>query len=280
MKRIVWIASFPKSGNTWLRFLFANYFQAHRDQEVDINSLALGRLANARWLFDEWAAIEASNLSEQEIELCRPDVFRAVARHAQGPIFLKTHEAWHQNSAGEAVFPAAATLASILIVRDPVDISVSMAAHLNIDFDSAIALMCDSTFTLGPSESGINTRFPQVVGSWTSHARSWLDESGLPVLLVRYEDLRADTTEVFARILRAMGESPDRRRLEHAIDASRFERLQNQEIQKGFIERVSKNDLFFRGGRVGDGRRELSAGQRGVLRSAHHEMMSRLGYLD
>lgn len=278
MKRIVWIASFPKSGNTWLRFLFANYFDNSTRDGIDINELGLGRIASARWLFDEWSVQESSDLTDDEAGLIWPDVYRAIANSARGLVFLKIHQEWARNSAGLPLYPEDATAAVVYAVRNPLDVAVSMAPHMNISFNEAVTRMCDDTFTVGLYGDRIGVRFRERIGSWTTHARSWLDHSGLPVVVVRYEDLRSDTAGVFAKVIQALGAPPDADRIERAVRFSAFERMQQQERAKGFIEQTSKTELFFRGGRIGDGLRRLSVEDRRRLVAQHGAMMGRLGY--
>jgi len=99
VKRIVWLASFPKSGNTWMRLLLANYFSA---SEVDLNELALGASAAGRQLFDQWSTVESSELTEEEIAECRGELFRPIAAHARSPVVLKSDRAWACSRAGSA----------------------------------------------------------------------------------------------------------------------------------------------------------------------------------
>ncbi len=76
-RRIVWLASYPKSGNTWMRAFLSNYL-ADGDKPVDINSLDTGGpIASARTIFDEAVGVEASDLTQDEIERYRPRVYRA-----------------------------------------------------------------------------------------------------------------------------------------------------------------------------------------------------------
>ncbi len=278
MNRIVWLASFPKSGNTWLRLLLADYFDSDPHDAIDLDQFRFGRLASARLIFDEWSVVESSDLTDTEAGLMRPDVYRALAASAREFVFLKTHQAWSRNSINEPLFPADATAAVIYAVRNPLDVAASLAPHMNISLSEAVALMGNDTFAIGTFGSAKRTHFPERIMSWSSHVRSWLDESGLPIIVVRYEDLRTDTARVFARVIRALEVSPDPVRIDRAVELTAFDRLQQQERQGGFAERHSETDLFFRGGRIGDGRRVLSDADRLRLLDEHGPTMQRLGY--
>ncbi|HYE87641.1 MAG TPA: sulfotransferase domain-containing protein [Vicinamibacterales bacterium] len=277
MKGIVWLASFPKSGNTWLRLLLANYFDAD-GTGIALDRFQFGRLASSRLIFDEWSVVDSSELTDAEADVMRPDMYRAMAAASPEPIFLKTHQAWSRNLRNEPLFPADATAAAIYAVRNPLDVAVSMAPHMNISLSQAVALMCNDTAAIGTLDPEIRMRFPERLMSWSGHVRSWLDESNLPLVLVRYEDLKVDPVGVFGRIVAAVDASPDAARIARAVEFTAFDRLQAQERELGFDERRSTTQLFFRGGRVGDGRRSLSDADKQRLYDEHGSTMERLGY--
>jgi hypothetical protein len=121
----------------------------------------------------------------------------------------------------------------------------------------------------------------QRLGSWSSHVQGWLDESGLPVHLVRYEDLSRDPETVFGNVVRFCGLPWDAERVRKAVAFSGFEELQRQEREKGFRERSMKTSgNFFRRGEAGSWREELPAEMALRLIEAHGETMRRFGYLN
>jgi len=278
MKRIVWLSSFPKSGNTWVRFLLANYLQSENAGGIDVNELLLGTLASWRAIFDEWSAIESSDLDDDEIFGRRADVFRHVASAARRTLYLKVHDSYVRRADGAAVFPEDVTATVIYIVRNPFDVAVSLAHHMNIQLSAAVDQMCDPEYVLGRGATRIGLPFPQAVGSWSGHVASW-SSSGLPLTLVRYEDLTADPAGALERMLRGAGEPIEPSRVSRAVEYASFSRLQAQERIQGFSGRRSRDGLFFRAGRIGDGLRELSAADRWRLIEHHAAVMRELGYL-
>lgn len=277
MKRIVWLASFPRSGNTWLRLLLANYFSP--GAEVNFNDLSVGVAAGARRIFDEWSAIDSSELTDEEIMQSRGDLFRAIAACMASSAYFKTHEAWTRSVSGDAVFPADVTLAAVYVVRHPFDVAVSMSHFLDTPVANAIRLMGSDAFTLLRDPAGISVTLPQRVMSWSRNVTSWIVESGLPIRLVKYEDLRADTASSLTSVLRQIGVPADQDQVARAVQLTNFDRLQQKERTEGFRESPPKPSLFFRGGRVGDGSRELSAEQQQELLLQHGPVMRQLGYL-
>ena len=136
MAGIWWLASYPKSGNTWLRVALATLLSG---RPADINAMPLVSLiANNRALFDDTLGIESTDLSiEQETDL-RPRVYETWAAELARPLYCKAHDAYRMTPAGELLFPTAATLGAVYIVRDPRAVAVSFATHLGEPIDETI----------------------------------------------------------------------------------------------------------------------------------------------
>ncbi len=277
---ITWLASYPKSGNTWVRALLTNYLR-DGDAPADINDLEGGPIASARVWFDEWAGVEASALSDAVIERLRPGVYRCMARENPGPLFMKVHDAWGRADNGEPLFPADATAGAVYILRNPLDLAASCAHHWGVTVEQAVDHLCDPDYALARSLGGLADQLRQRLGSWSSHARSWLDESGLPVRAVRYEDLRRDPEAAFGGIVRFCGLPFDPARVRKAVAFSDFAEMQKQERVGGFRERSAASPgPFFRRGQAGAWREELPDGLARRLTENHAGMMRRFGYLD
>lgn len=280
MGKIVWLASYPKAGNTWMRAFLTNYLR-NGDIPADINGLDGGPIASARVWFDEWAGIEASALSDTVIERLRPEVYRCMARESRGILYMKVHDAWRHTDGGEALFPPDVTAGVVYILRNPLDMAKSCAHHWGKTVDQAVKNMCDSEFSLARSLGGLSDQLRQVLGSWSTHVRSWLDESGLPVHIVRYEDLLKKNQEAFGEVVRFCGLPYEEARIRKAVAFSSFSELQHQEQEKGFRERsMAAPGLFFRRGQAGAWREELSPDLAERLIAVHGTMMRRFGYLD
>lgn len=280
MGKIIWLASYPKSGNTWMRTLLTNYLR-DSDTPADINKLDGGPIASARLWFDEWAGIEASALNDTVIERLRPDVYRCMAGESPDTLYMKVHDAWDRTDRGDALFPADVTGGVVYILRNPLDMARSCAHHWGMDIQKAVENMCDSEFTTARSIGSLSDQLRQRMLSWSGHARSWLDESGLPVHMVRYEDLRRDTEAAFGGVVRFCGLPYDEARVRKAAAFSDFAELQQQEQEKGFRERsVHAPGPFFRRGQAGAWREELPVELVKQLIEAHGEVMRRFRYLD
>jgi aryl sulfotransferase len=284
MSRIVWLASYPKSGNTWVRALVTNY-RRHEQTPADINELEGGPIASARLGFDEWVGVEASALRANVVDRLRPEVYRRLASSAEAPLFLKVHDAWSRADNDEPISPADATLGVVYIVRNPLDLAMSLANHYGLMPEQAVRQLCDRDAKASDSAFGLRHQLRQRLGSWSEHVRSWVDESGLPVEIVRYEDLAADAVAALERVVRFSGLDRNRdgsspARLATAVAFSEFAELSRQERESGFKERPPAARTFFRRGRVDGWREELGPSLVRQLVDAHGPTMERFGYLD
>jgi len=275
---IVWLASFPKSGNTWLRIFLAN-LAAGADGPVDINDLdERGGIASSRHEFEVATLLDSALVAHEDIDRLRPAVYAAAAERAQVQRWIKAHDAYTLNADGEPVMGRGVAQGAVYLVRDPRDVAVSLAHHTNTTIDAAIELMNADDGALCRSRRGPAMQLRQTLLGWSGHAASWLDQSDTPVCLVRYEDMRADPASAFAAVLMFANRPAAPAEITRAIRHSDFGELQRQEGERGFAERMSRSTPFFRAGRVGGWRAELTPVQAARIESAHAPMMRRLGY--
>jgi len=280
MGKIIWLASYPKAGNTWMRVLLTNYLR-NGDTPADINRLDGGPIASARVWFDEWAGIEASALNDTVIERLKPNVYRCMADESPDILFMKVHDAWSRTDCGESLFPPEVTAGVVYILRNPLDMAMSSAHHWGVPVEKAVEDMCDPEFTIARSIGGLSNQLRQRLGSWSGHVQSWLDESGLPVHIVRYEDLFQKPESAFSEVVHFCGLPYEETRVRKAVAFSDFSELRCQEKNNGFREgSVQASAPFFRRGQAGAWREELPLELAERLIAAHGEMMKRFGYLD
>ena len=166
------------------------------------------------------------------------------------------------------------TAAAIYVVRNPLDVAISLADHTGETVDGAIAQMAHDTETENSDELVYGRQ-----GSWSSNVASWTRQAHPGLHMMRYEDALADPVTVFGGVARFLGLNPPPRRLEEAIMFSSFESLRAQEDEVGFKERTAHQARFFRSGEAGQWREILSEAQIGRVVEAHRDQMIRFGYL-
>jgi len=276
---LFWLASYPKSGNTWFRAFLANLLHPS-EQAARINDLNTGVIASARTPFDDIAGVEASDLTDDEIDRIRPQVFRQLADEADGPQYVKIHDAYARTAAGHLPVPPEATAGAIYFIRNPLDVAVSFAHHTGRDVAQAIAWMGDEHNCVASGHGQLNRQLRQRLLTWSGHVRSWVDQEDFPVCVVRYEDMHRDTEATFVRAVRFAGLSADPAAVARAIEFSSFQELRRQEQTDGFNERSPVAEWFFRKGVVGSWREALDDAQVARLVADHGDVMRRFGYLD
>jgi aryl sulfotransferase len=272
----IWLASFPKSGNTWIRVLFSNLL-ANGTQPADINdlvhvSLRRAILASDRRAFEHDMLVDTSLLTAGEIERLRPAFHDGQARAGGPGSLVKVHDAFTCLADGTPLL-GRETRTALYVVRDPRDVAVSYAFHNHMDCAQAVADLGNTNLTLGPMAGQLRQR----LAGWSGHVRSWLDQHQVRVHLVRYEDLLEDTAGTFRRAIEFLGLSCSDEEIAGAVQHAGFAELQRQERTHGFRERVGET-LFFREGRAGGWRQSLPPELARTIECQHADVMQRLGY--
>lgn len=267
LNRIIWLASFPKSGNTWTRVLLANYFMPP-GEAPDINTLHRFTTGDTRQdFFDRVHGKPYVARNFDEWLMIRPKVMRAIAASKPGHHFVKTHCQCRPIGPYDLI-PPETTAAAIYIMRNPFDVVLSYARHMNEDVDSAITRMTDPK-AVNIRPSGIC----EFVGRWDEHIETWLGAPGLPLHVMRYEDMLADIEGQMRALLGFLRVPVQDGQMRRAIRAASFDSLKKQEQQKGFRERPAEMKQFFKTGRAGGWRNELNPEQVGRLRTAFLPML-------
>lgn len=273
---LYWLASYPKSGNTWLRVFLSN-LQANQEEAVSINLLSTAAMASNRDWLNDVLGFSTTELYRHETLALRPMVYEQAHQEAVCPLICKAHDA-NIEVAGATLFSPQAMVKTIYVVRNPLDIAVSLANHLGVSVSRAVNNICDPHFTL--INHNYRQQVPQPLLTWGRHVESWLDHQDLPIHVIRYEDMHTDSYKIFSEIATFLDinhEAPD---IVRAIKNSSFEVLQRQESMEPFYERPPTSKAFFRNGRIGEWRDVLTNAEVGQIVAVNHSVMERFGYLD
>lgn len=274
MGNIVWLASYPKSGNTWIRAFLANLV-ANRSDPVPLNDLPKYCDDEARpELFGTVAGKPSTELTLDEIAATRPRVHEYIAANARGTRFVKTHNYWGTFN-GHPLHDAQVTAGGVYVVRNPLDVAVSMTHHFGLTVDEAIERLGNDAVATANDAMFVT----QMLGSWSFHAKSWADLASERILVVRYEDLLDKPAKQFAKVAKLVGIGQDRARIERAVRHAGFGTLSSLEKKHGFVEASDKATRFFRTGRMNQWREALSREQAQRIIDVHREQMARFGYV-
>ncbi|MBT3330577.1 MAG: sulfotransferase domain-containing protein [Rhodospirillaceae bacterium] len=275
MGGIIWLASYPKSGNTWLRAFLHNLLR-NPDQPANINELdqfCLGDSAG-NWYEHVSNGRKLIDMTPEELAPLRTLVHKAFTNAHPDSVFAKTHNQLGE-SFGIPLVTMEYTVGAIYVVRNPLDMVASVADHFGYSLDGAIEMLGN------PSAGTINSEINayEFYGTWSQHVASWTQTENESLMHVRYEDMSEKPRQTFKRMADFLGVNPGRERLDKAIRFSSFKVLRSQEARSGFREKSSFSKKFFRSGKAGQWRDILSTAQVDAVVSDHHEQMERFGYL-
>ncbi|WP_169054136.1 sulfotransferase domain-containing protein [Nitratireductor sp. XY-223] len=274
---IVWLASYPKSGNTWTRAFLHNLLQLMRGSgrsAQDINSMnefTTWDLSSER--YEKIIGKHPMEAEQSEIAEARLKVQEQIADDCEGLSFVKTHNALVMDR-GFPTINFAATSGAIYIVRNPLDVAVSYSHHMSKTLDDTIDAMGSDNVETPVTEKSVY----EVYGSWSQHVHSWTRNDHRAIYIMRYEDMKADPRKTFGALASHLLLRPTDEQLDAAIEMSSFEKLQEQEKKEGFREKPKKAKRFFREGRTDQWREVLSPQQFRRIVDDHREQMERFGY--
>ena len=276
-KKIFWIASYPKSGNTWIRAIIASLFFSDngifnfklfkkiRDFEKKENYKFVEKISKIDFKdLDDINIISKYRLEAQKRAKIIDGDFAFFKTHSAN-IIVKNFVYTNRES----------TLGLIYIIRDPRDIVISYANHKAVTYNNIINLMLSET-------SIYNKSCPQILSSWSHHYNSWIGLK-VPKLIIKYEDLLNNTEKILWSIINFFCQnykikfSNVEKKINNIIESTNFKKLQNYEKKFGFNE--SRNNMFFRVGRSMQWKKELSIIEKNKIEKEFNSTMNTLGYL-
>ena len=273
MNGILWLASYPKSGNTWLRLFIENLFR-NTVEPAPINEIRIVRYGdNMISLYEQAGRRPVTSLSDEEIHRLRKPVQHFLATRSE-TMLVKTHNALLIHGGIPTIY-SEYTAGAVYLLRNPFDLAVSFAAHYRLSHDDAIDAISSPYNRTKTTKMAVF----QILTSWTDHYRSWFTADGLTPLLLRYEDMVSNPVKSFGRFMRILGVPKNPERLRRAVRHSSFQEANRQEMQFGFRERSHAGQQFFRAGKIGTYREVLSDKQIGRLIDAHGELLLEQGYI-
>lgn len=277
---MVWLVSYPKSGNTWFRIFLSNILYSEK-RPVNINSIPINNASYARTTFEELIGLQSDMLTIEEEHCLRADAFQKLASSLSEIEFFKVHESYFFDSYERPVFPESISRSAVYIVRNPLDVAVSFSNHLQVTLDRAIEHMCNPDYDLARNKGNNHShQLSQPLQCWSGHVNSWLDQDKIPIHLIRYEDMTLKAEQTFSSVIKHLNINASKDIIQLALKKSSFDKLQEMEKKHGFKEHKNSSVTFFWKGKIGNWRNYLSNTQKNKLIKYHARTMEKLGYLN
>ena len=282
---IFWIASYPKSGNTWLRTLISAYYYS-KDGIFDQSILKyIGQFPEKRHFvgfnYNQENVADTTKLWIKSQEKINAD--KKIR-------FFKTHNVFgkingcdftnKQNSAG-----------CIYIVRDPRNVITSLKNHYEMNYETSLKWMTDPNKFIYDVERVEQYGYSdfQFISSWSMNYKSWRVQKKIPIKIIQYEDLLKETYIVFKDIIEFINKSLNIKeeinidKLRNSVNSTYFDKLKSDEKKNGFVEAVptrsSKEKIpFFNLGPDNDWKKILDKYQQIKLNDMFEEDLIKLGY--
>lgn len=268
---VTWLASYPKSGNTWLRFLLEAYW---RNGLIDINDVRISHSDGGAVLMQGLSPMPLSALGFNGQMLLRPAALLNQFCRVSAPTWVKTHFANFQPDGLPHCIPVEFTERAVYVVRDPRSVVLSLAKFYGFHMEQAVEAMAKKDWVIGNNEQFV----AMLVSSWSNHVASWAGETRYPVHVVRYEDLQENAEKELAEVVEFLKLEVDEPRIKRAVKATTLDRLKKSEEENGFREQSSRNGQFFGNGGT-RWKDELGAKWAAAIEADHGERMQQFGYL-
>tara|TARA_B100000963_G_scaffold65223_1_gene53405 strand:- start:1629 stop:2462 length:834 start_codon:yes stop_codon:yes gene_type:complete len=276
---IIWLASYPKSGNTWIR-LFINSLLFTPNNTIDINKIRIEQFPSRKYFF------EITNNVDDVSE------FMKNCNKAQSKLnldkklkFFKTHNAFWRFGA-YSFTDTFNTLGIIHIVRDPRNVITSIKNHYNYEsYDMALKFIKDEKNMIGVKGSEKEMDLPTLISSWKVHFNSWRNLTKLKknYLLIKYEDLIKNPFNEFLKITNFISKISklkfDEKNILNSVKNTNFETLKKQEELKGFKEAPNNSNKFFNLGPDNNWQKLLDTQIKEDIEKNFQKEMTELGYL-
>ncbi len=232
---IIWISSYPKSGNTYLRSFLSSYYYSDNgkfdfDQLVNIHqfpSIKFSKIkpiskeeASKYWIFNQNNFFDKNKLN-----------------------LVKTHNCLLPYQGNEFASKTE-TIGAIYIVRDPRNVITSLTNHYSLSYEKALETMLDEDCSL--LEKSFDQDFSNFtyLNSWSNHYKSWKNNLNFETLFVKYEEIENNKEEIFKKIIFFIEKVSKRnskfneKKFLNSIKSTNFSNLKNKELNEGFEESI------------------------------------------
>ena len=278
---IIWIASYPKCGNTWIRSLLSAYYFS-KDGEFEFSLLKNIKQFPSIDFFQK-------NIDSVEEASANWIPIQKKIKETNKVYFLKTHNVFGSYKGNSFTSPEY-TLGAINIVRDPRNVITSLMNHFSIKEEEALKLISNVNRNLRDRNDKNNYATYSFISSWNNNYNSWKFTKNINKILIKYEDLEDDIEKSFTRIIEFTNKimrkenKIDIKKLKRSIETTSFDLLKKKEEKEGFDEAIyssddGKNKSFFNLGKKNDYKKLLKKKTVQSIEDIFKKEMKELGYL-
>ena len=278
---IIWLASYPKSGNTWVRsFLSAYYYSddgkfnfklLNNIKQFPSRDFFNRKILNVEDASDNWLIAQSRIKSKGEV------------------CFLKTHNVFGAYK-GKNFTTSEFTLGAIYIVRDPRNVITSLMNHYSLNENEALSMINSVYRNLRDENNPEDYSNYSFISSWANNFRSWKLSKSIETLIIKYEDLENNRFRTFKKIinftdkLMKLNNKIDFEKLKSSIESTNFDILKKKEELEGFEEAIfSKKDgrtkTFFNLGSENNYKKLIKPQTSKTLKKLFKKEMKELGYI-
>ena len=284
IKKIVWLTSYPKSGNTWLRYLISNYFY-NTEKSFDFNIIRKIDKFPSEKYFNDITPLEKKEILKDPKKISKHWIPSQInfQKKINDFVFFKTHTPLivldNNYFTSEDV-----SLAIIHIVRDPRDVALSYSNFTNKSIDETINFLITKKLFIRHTSDKHSLDF-DMLGSWSLHYTSWRDGLiKIPRILIRYEDLLEKPHLEFSNLIKFLSKilniEVSEKQINFSLESSSFKNLSKNEKVTGFSENNAQNNKnFFNIGKKNQWESKLGCSQVKKIEKSFLIEMGHLGYL-
>ena len=275
MHKNIFLASYPKSGNTWLRSIIGNFYNF--EKEFSLNDLKSIPLLSIKKHFNEFQNKVYITNNELHFDWVSQNIIecqKILNNKFNHLNIFKTHSVRHKNFTNETV-----NAGFIYIVRDPRDIIVSLKNFSGKEIDKTI-----DEFLFSKSLMITTNGAQELLSTWELNVQSWLNYNSVPRLIIKYEDLKLNPKEIILNIkeflnkIHSFNINLNDQDIDKIVENTNFNNLKKLEDKNGFDE-ASKHSKFFRSGTSNQWKDILSNSQIKLIEKNLKSLMKYFNYI-
>tara|TARA_B100000161_G_C33517275_1_gene399354 strand:+ start:58 stop:924 length:867 start_codon:yes stop_codon:yes gene_type:complete len=279
-----YLASYPRSGNTWCRIFISEIFRIKKhnvNKEFNLNiGFKTGSIISDRNWLDDQLGICSSDLDFKELDHLRNKIEIQNKYSPNKLRFHKVHDSYFiKGSTCKSVISKVNCKGIVYIVRNPFDIAISLSNFFSWDITTAIEFLLSNESELCGSKKNGEIQCRQYLGNWENHFLSWTNQSELPLLILKYEDLSREPIKYFTKLANFLEIEFDNDLIEQVTSNIQFIKLREKEDHEGFIENCNNKKKFFYSGKVGTGLKQLKDCQIAQLKESFKDTLIKLSYI-